>query len=118
MGAFIHMADDRSPVLDTSSAVTHAKCAAHLCNGLEGGDLDEENPTDPFASSLRWSINVDRYTQRFLRYSDASPDIPVAALVYMERITNRKVHHLLLVSYLIAAKYHADRHFDNATYAK
>jgi hypothetical protein len=82
---------------------------------------------DRFHSSRPPAISVQDYIKRMRKHFLCSDECFVIALVYIDRVSKSNasmavcdvtVHRLLLISVMLAVKFHEDKHFNNAFYGK
>jgi len=71
-------------------------------------------------------LPLKEYMERLARYFKCSPSVFLAAMIYIDRFINRSnvtinrltIHRLLIVSFVISAKFNEDLHYSNAYYAQ
>lgn len=80
--------------------------------------------TSPFALSKPPFISLAGYIHRLYSCMHCSVECFVLARIYLDRISTKypitaySVHRSVLLSVVVAAKYHDDRYYTNAHYAK
>ena len=80
----------------------------------------------PFMIKKRLNISIDDYLNHLYKYSQASEDIFIIMLIYIDRLkTNRKIclnyfniYKLILVAFTVAIKFNYDELFSLDFYAK
>lgn len=83
-------------------------------------------PFIKFQSSYVPEVSVTSYLQRIRRYSKCSDSCLILMLVYIDRaieshgliLTSLNIHRLLIVSVMLAAKFHEDLFYNNTFYAQ
>lgn len=93
----------------------------------EAATADKSEKVSHFHSTRAPGISIDEYLKRIQKYFVCSDECFVIALVYIDRISKMKssipvckltVHRLLLISVMVAAKFHDDVYYSNKYYSK
>ena len=123
------MAGPDAPPPDPLANTTKADISTFISDWLNRVVTEGVSPTNgltPFHGLEVPGITVAAYLQRISLHTRCSKSVIVIAMIYMDRVvkehprvtvTPNTVHRLLAISVTVAAKFHDDYHFDNATYA-
>mmetsp|Transcript_3199 Transcript_3199/g.4537 ORF Transcript_3199/g.4537 Transcript_3199/m.4537 type:complete len:252 (-) Transcript_3199:1870-2625(-) len=111
--------------------LTEAKCEASFClpsciTASSGTIVPKIG--DLFTGPYVPDMEVEKYWNRLKRHFDLSPNLLEVVMIYLDRFVNLKrpevtvnaytVHRLVLVSYVVAAKYWEDEHHSNKFYSQ
>ena len=118
-----------NPHLDEDSGRVVVRMLASVLDKLVAQNLEQgrENPTVSKFRALRPpGININDYLERIFRYASCSGECFVLALVFIDRLIERRqfiltglnVHRIIITSVMLAAKFFDDQYFNNAYYAK
>jgi hypothetical protein len=117
------------PHLDEDAGRVVVRMLASVLDRLVAQNLEQgrENPTVSKFRALRPpGININDYLERIFRYASCSGECFVLALVYIDRLIERRqfiltglnIHRIIITSVMLAAKFFDDQYFNNAYYAK
>lgn len=120
---------ETSPLSSTDAPALIVRVVSSIVNKSIRGNADviiHDGSFLKFQSSYAPEVSVESYLERIRKYSRCSDSCFIMALVYVDRLIEKKglvlsrlnAHRLLITSVMLAAKYHDDFFYNNAYYAK
>jgi hypothetical protein len=88
---------------------------------------EQQSITTFFHTNKPPSIPIRQYLKRLEQYMKCSGPAYVMALIYLDRVTNKKeglvlsnycIHRLFLTSLVVAVKFYEDKYYKNSFYSK